>query len=178
MTHADIFEIAYKLKVFQPWQVINELLNLYEGIFTKKLIKDRVQSFLASQVKAGSVVKVSSTPPIFAFKEFSDEWEPYALKYTCKVCGKAFFPSMPHQEFCSEECKKKSHNARRRTHGHRYSKWEPWEIELLQKTFPDGRFEGSKARAIAPRLGRTPEAIRRKLRDLKKEGHYAVKNPS
>jgi hypothetical protein len=167
MTPADIFEIAYRLKVFQPWQIINELAALYEGIFPKRLIKERVNSFLAAQIKNGTIVKVHSDPSIYTFAEFADDWKRYALKYKCRVCGREFFPAMPHQEFCSAECKKKSHNVRRRSYGHRFSKWEPWEIELLLKTFPDFRFDGTKARNLSNQVGRTVEAIRRKLRDIK-----------
>ena len=67
MLHADIWEKAYKLKVFQIWELTEEVYKDWEGIFSKKVVKDRVASFVASQLRGKGLVKVHSNPPVFVF---------------------------------------------------------------------------------------------------------------
>lgn len=53
MTHGEIYEIAYRLKAFQIWELVEELMKSWDFL-GKKVIKDRVTSWLAIQIKHGS----------------------------------------------------------------------------------------------------------------------------
>jgi len=179
MTPGNVWREMLRKKVFQQWEVVEELARKYSYL-SKGYVKMRVQELVRSQVANGVLLKVHDNPPIFALPQYAQNWrEHYKTYYKCEVCGKQYIPSMPHQKVCSEACKRE-HQIRlyrgwrrpeeERARNRRYLPWTRDEDELLKKTFPDLRYSGKKARELAQILKRSPEAIRRRLYELRKKG--------
>ena len=170
MTHGEIYEKAYRLKAFQVWELIEELLKDW-GFLGKKFVKDRVKSWLAIQLRHGALVKVSSNPPIFAFPEFAQSWEEYLRYRTCPVCSKEFLPSQPTQELCSPSCRQKHYKAYHRERRKKLRmkldskrRWTEEEVRILIQL----REEGKSWEEIARALGRGKEGVKDKFKRLRK----------
>ncbi|HIQ48043.1 MAG TPA: hypothetical protein EYH58_00195 [Aquifex aeolicus] len=174
MLYADIFEKAYKLKVFQIWELTEELYKDWEGIFSKKVVKDRVTSFIASQLRANSLIKVRSDPSIFAFPEFGTEWEKYVRKRKCQTCGKEFIPFRPEQVYCSEKCRERR-KASPLPPQKTQKKWAKEEEEFLKRELrKKGKLSKKDMVEIAQKLQRSYRSVWHKVRRLQ---HEAKNNP-
>lgn len=173
MLFADIWEKAYKLKVFQPWEVVDELHKEWEGIFSRSVIKHRVSTFIVAQLRAKALVKVNSEPPIYAFSEFAENWREYLRLRRCPICGKEFLPLQSTQEFCSDECLQRHyrlyHRKRRKKLGMKVDSKKRWSEEELQKAIAL-RKQGKTYKEIAQILGRTPEGVKDKLKRFARRG--------
>lgn len=164
-------------KVFQQWEVIEELVRKYSYL-PRSYIRMRVQEMVRLQTANGTLVKVNDNPVILAVSRYADRWrEIYRTFYTCEVCGREFIPSMPHQKVCSEECKKEHYKrlhkeyrrpANERERNRRFLPWTEEEEALILKTFPDLRYSKVKAQELSLKLKRSPEAIRRRLYELRR----------
>ena len=191
MLHADIWEKAYKLKVFQIWELTEEVYKDWEGIFSKKVVKDRVASFVASQLKANALIKVNNEPPIFTFPEFVNEWKKYLRFNICPVCGRSFLPKTPQQVYCSEECREKADYEKKKDKKKQYlkqrkdltrkasrkykqklqamtpskkrGKWEKEELEILKQEYRrKGKLTRQDLVRIAQKLGRSFSSVMHK----------------
>ena len=166
MTHGEIYKKAYELKVFQVWELIEELLKEW-NFLGRNFIKERVTSWLALQVRHEAVVKVNSNPPIFAIKEFSENWKKYLRYKTCPVCGKEFLPKKSQTIYCSERCANRQYAKRKwqkvKPEGRRHRKWTQKELEILRETIrKKGRLSTQDIKRLAKTLGRSFKAIQHK----------------
>ncbi len=172
-----IWGIMLSKKVFQQWEVIDELAKSYSYI-PRSYIKMRVQEMVRLQTSNGTLVKVNDNPIILAVTRYANVWRDiYTTRYTCEVCGKEFIPSMPHQKVCSKECKRE-HQVRlyreyRRPHSkrkrdRRFLPWTEDEDREVLKAFPNMRYSKDIATRLSLKLKRTPDAIRRRLYELKR----------
>jgi len=180
MLHADIWEKAYKLKVFQIWELTEEVYKDWEGIFSKKVVKDRVTSFVASQIKANALIKVNKRPPVFAFPEFADEWKKYISFNTCPVCGSSFLPQNPQEIYCSKKCANKEYAKRKwkkvKPPTRQNKPWTDKEILLLKKEIRrKGRLTAKDLRELAQKLGRSFKSVMHKYYEVRKD---EIKNHS
>jgi hypothetical protein len=166
MTHGDIYTVAYRLKVFQVWELVEELTKEW-GFFGRKFIKDRVSSWLLVQIRHKTVVKVSSRPPLFAFKEFENRWQEFLRYKTCPVCGEKFLPLKSHTLYCSPKCAQKKY-AKRKWQAVKPQKREnrPWteeELRLLRDAFEEkGRLRAEDLRELSKKLGRSYKSVEHK----------------
>jgi len=170
MTHGEIYEKAYKLKTFQLWELVEELTKEW-GFLGKKFVKDRVKSWLAIQLRHGTLLKVSDEPPVFTLPEFARSWKEYLRYRTCPVCGRKFLPSQHTQELCSPSCRqshyKNYHRERRKKLHMRLDskrRWTEEEVKILLEL----REKGKSWEEIARVLGRGKEGVKDKFKRLKK----------
>ena len=106
MTWGSIFEIAYRLRAFQMWELIREL-HKEHSYLNIQMIRSRVKAFLRVQMFFNVILKVSENPPIFTFSEFKDIWTDFLRYRYCVKCGKAFLPRRYNQKRCSSCAKRK-----------------------------------------------------------------------
>ena len=169
MTYGEIFEAAYKLKAFQPWQLQKELEKGW-GFLGKSYIKERVKSWLAVQLRHEALVKVNDEPPVFAFPEFVKNWQEFVEKRVCDICGKQFLPLQDKQQFCSEECKqrhyKQYHTERRKKEGMKVGTRRRW-TKKEEKMLLQLKAKGYTYKEIAQRLNRTKTAVEEKYKALR-----------
>jgi len=171
MTDGQIWAVMLRLKVFSPAMVLKEL---NPPPYLRGWIKSKIKNLIETQVKNGILRVVNKNPPFFATEDATKE-DIERVKRVCPICGNRFFPAANghEQEFCSPKCRqkhyKKYHEERRRKLGMKVGSKKAWtknEIELLLRF----RREGKTYREIADALGRTPEAVKDKLRRLKRKG--------
>lgn len=169
MTFGEIYEKAYKMKVFQIWQLVKELEKAW-GFLGKSYIKERVRSWLKVQLRAKAVIKVSNEPSIFTFPEFKQKWQTLIEKRTCPICSKEFIPAQDKQMLCSEECKKKHyktyHKQKREEAGMAVGHKRRWEEEEIQKLV-NLKNKGYTYQQIAEKLGRTKISVIEKAKQLR-----------
>ena len=179
MTPGTIWGVMLKKKVFQQWEVVEELAKMYSYL-PRKYIRMRVQEMVKTQTLNKALVKVHENPDILAVSKYSADWKKhYTTYYTCEVCGEKFIPSMPHQKVCSKECKhehqvKLYREYRRpleeRKRNRRHLPWTKEEEREIIKAFPDLRYSKAIAQSLSLKLRRSPEAIKRRLYELRKGG--------
>jgi len=169
MTVGEIYTAAYKLKVFQIWQVQKQLEKDW-GFLGKSYIKERVRSWIATQLRHKTLVKVNDDPTIYAFPEFANSWQNFIEKRTCEICGKEFIPIQAKQMFCSEECKKihyrDYHEERRKKEGMKTNTKRRWTKGEIQKLI-QLKNKGYTYKEIAQRLDRTKTAVEEKYKALR-----------
>lgn len=169
MTVGEIYAAAYRLKVFQIWQVQKELEKDW-GFLGKSYIKERVRSWTATQLRHKALVKVNDDPAIYTFPEFAQNWQEFVEKRTCDICGKEFIPTQDKKQFCSEECKKqhyrKYHEERRKKEGMKTNSKRRWTENEVQKLL-QYKMKGLTYGEIAQRLGRTKSAVEEKYKALR-----------
>ena len=177
MTPGTIWGVMLRKKVFQQWEVVEELAKMYSYL-PKRYIRMRVQEMVKIQSQNGTLVKVHENPDILAVSKYSLDWERYyTTYYTCEVCGKKFIPSMPHQKVCSKECKHE-HQVRlcreyrrpseERKRNRKHLPWTKEEEKEILKAFPGLRYSKTIAQNLSLKLRRSPEAIRRRLYQLRR----------
>ncbi|SMO77241.1 hypothetical protein SAMN06269117_12919 [Balnearium lithotrophicum] len=178
MKSSEIFILMDRLKVFQLNELVDKLIEDW-GFLGKSYIKTRVQSEVYGWVRYGIVVKVNDDPPVFALKEYADNWrEYYSGVKTCPVCGKKFLSRRGKQDrYCSARCRERARARRRKTQvrknvrryyrgadstAENYRKpWTEKEIEFLKENY--GKLTQKE---IAKRLGRTVPAVKAKVKEL------------
>lgn len=121
MTFGDVYQKAYKLRVFQIWQLTDELEKDW-GFLGRSFVKERVKSWLKTQLKAGTVLKVNKEPPIFTFSEFKSDWIHFLRKKTCLICNEEFIPKNSQEKYCSEKCKSAAEYQQKKEYKKQYLK--------------------------------------------------------
>lgn len=174
MTHGEIYETAYRLKAFQVWELVEELLKNWDFL-GRRFVKDRVNSWLALQVRHQAVVKVHSDPPIFALKEFSDCWQSHLRHRTCPVCKKSFLPQKSQTVYCSQKCADKEYAKRKwkklKARRRKPKRWNRQDTELLKKIIREkGKLTTQDFRELAKLLGRTFKSVQHKYYDEVRKG--------
>ena len=174
MLYADIWEKAYELKVFQPWELTQEMLKTWEGIYAKKVIKDRVLSFIASQLRGKALVKVNTKPPVFAFPEYANEWKKHARFSRCPICGSSFLPQNPQEIYCSKKCAEKEYAKRKwkklKPERRQSKKWTRKEIETLKKEIrKKGKLSAKDIRELSEKLGRSFKSVLHKYYEVRED---------
>ncbi len=177
MTPGKIWGVMLRRKVFQQWEIVEELSKEFSHL-PKSYIKMKVEEMVKLQTRNQVLVKVNDKPPILAVSKYIHIWkEHYTTYYECEVCSRRFIPSMPHQKVCSEKCKhqhqvKLCKEYRRpyeeRTKNRRFLPWSPQEEEMIKQTFPNLKYSKVKALELSKLLKRSPEAIRRRLYEIKR----------
>ena len=190
MTLGEIFETAYSLKVFQLWQLQKKLEENW-GFLGKAYIKERVKSWLTTQLKYEAVIKVSNNPPIFAFPEFTENWQELIQKQTCSICNTPFIPKNSQEKYCSDSCrakaeyqqkkeykkkylrqrkdlsrkasKKYSKKLQEMTAGTKKGRWSKEELQTLQMAYMQkGKLSKKDLVEIANQLGRSFKSVENK----------------
>ena len=179
MTPGKVWGVMLRRRVFQQWEVVEELCKEFSHL-PRSFIKMKVEEMVKLQTRNQVLVKVNSRPPILAVSKYAPLWEKhYSTYYECEVCSRRFIPSMPHQKVCSEECKHRHQirlyreyrrSLQERAENKRFLPWSSQEEELLKKVFPELKYSKSKALELSKVLKRSPEAIRRRLYELRKGG--------
>jgi len=113
MTPGKIWKLMLQKKVFQMWEIVEELQKSYPYL-PKKTIKERVRDFVKTQVENGALVQVVSDPLIFAVKKYADEWKKHARFNICPLCGSSFLPQNSQQVYCSEKCRERADYERKK----------------------------------------------------------------
>ena len=184
MKRSDIWIAIEEKKVFQIWEIVEELMKEW-GFFGRAFVKERVKSAVRYWLSCGLLKKVNDEPLIFALKDYADRWQDFATAKVCLVCGKKFFPKRGSQElYCSRKCyakRKYEKNKEKLKKGARsyyrsldkvaVRKGLPWTEEedefLLQNR---GKLT---YREIAQKLGRTVEAVAYRAKKLLREASRA-----
>lgn len=190
MTAGDIYKSAYKLKVFQQWQLIEELMKDWDFL-GRSFVKIRVESWLINQLKHKTIIKVSKNPVVFALPEFADKWQEYIKKQTCLVCNKNFIPKNSQEKYCSEACKGKAEYQQKKEYKKQYlkqrkdlvrkasrnytkklqsmtkslkrGKWSKEELTVLQTAhIQKGKLSKKDILEIAQKLGRSFKSVEHK----------------
>jgi len=178
MKSSEVYILMDKLKVFQLNELVDLLLEDW-GFLGKSYVKSRVQSEVHGLVKYGIAVRVNDDPPVFALKDYADNWrEYYGGVKTCPVCGKKFLSRRGKQDrYCSSRCRERARAKRRkaqvRKNVRRYYRGadstaenhrKPWtekEIQFLVENY--GKLTQKE---IAKRLGRTVPAVKAKVKEV------------
>lgn len=168
MSH-HILEKAIELKVFQLWELTEELRRDWDCLYTTAQIKGRVKDWVKNNLESGFLETVSREPLIFAIKDCRENWREHIRYMTCPICGKEFIPTQKVQDFCSQECRKEHyrryHRKRRKKLGMRLDskrRWTPAEVERAIAL----KEQGMSYREIADALGRSPNGVKDKLKRL------------
>lgn len=173
MTPGKIWKLMLSKKVFQIWEIAEELQKEYPFL-PRKYIRDTVREFVKTQMKNGALVQVSPHPPVFAITKYAGEWRRYVLKRKCAYCGDEFIPIHPDQLHCSVICKERK-NATPLPPQKEKRKWTKEEEDLLRR-YIEGkeRLTKKEITAIGQMLGRSYRSVWHKIRRLRNE----VKNHS
>jgi len=177
MSPGVIWKTMLSKKVFQQWEIIEELTRKYSYL-PKSYVRMRVQEMVRLQTQNKALVKVHEDPVILAVAKYAESWENlYTTRYTCEVCRKDFIPSKSSQKVCSKECKRKHQiklyreyrrPSMERERNKHYLPWSKEEEQEILKAFPDLRYSKHISESLSLRLKRTPEAIRRRLYELRR----------
>jgi len=171
-----IWSFMVKRKVFTPKDIVKDLEETKYKFLGKSFLRNKVKNFIKQQLYKATITAVAEG--IFALKGYAQYWEKYIDKRKCAVCSKEFVPFEEKQIFCSKECKKEYYKLYHKTKRHsgkkgrKFQNWQEWEDEILMKNFKHNgtlRFNKNKAQEIAKQLGRTEEAIRERLKILRKK---------
>ena len=186
-----ILEKVLELKVFQMWELVDELSKDWDFILTRKRIKDRVRTWIKNNIETGFVKVVSREPLIFAVKEYAKEWREHVRLRTCPVCGKEFLPLKSQTLYCSSKCRQRAEYERRRESKKEYLRqrkdltrkaskkykqklqsltpakkkgvWTQEELELLRSEYKKkGQLTRQDLVSIAQTLGRSFSAVMHK----------------
>ncbi len=168
MTPGKIWKLMLQKKVFQIWEIAEELQKLYPFL-PKKWIRDKVREFVKTQIDNGAIVQVFQEPPIFAVSKYANEWKKYVQKRTCETCGKKFIPFRPEQVHCSVKCRERK-KATPLPPQKTQKKWTKEEEELLKKLLKEKeKLKKGDLTEIAQRLGRSYRSVWHKVRRLRFE---------
>lgn len=190
MTVGEIFIAAYKLRAFQIWQLTQELEKDW-GFLGKSYIKERVKSWIATQLKHKALIKVLDEPAIYTFSEFADFWQELIQKQTCPICNTSFIPKNSQEKYCSKECKAKAEYQQKKEYKKQYlknrkdlsrkaskkytkklqemtkpvkkGKWSKEELQTLQMAYlQKGKLSKKDLVEIAQKLGRSYKSVENK----------------
>ena len=167
MTPGKIWKLMLQKKVFQIWEIAEELQKLYPFL-PKKWVRDKVREFVKTQIDNGAVVQVYQDPPVFAVSKYANEWKKYASFSTCPVCSSSFLPQTPQQIYCSETCREKADYERKKDKKKEYLKTRK---DLTRKA---SRKYKQKLQAMTPAKKRGPwtqEELELLKREYEKKGH-------
>jgi len=167
MTEGQIWQVMLRLKIFTPWMVLHELKA---PSYLRNIYKEKIRSIIAGQLKNGILVEYNQEPPVFGLPDQDIE----TIKRTCGICGNKFIPIRPEDTYCSEECERQYRNdylrKRRRQKGmavrRRYTKEEE---KLIYDILSIYGCKSAVLQELSKRLGRHPEAIKSKYKQMKKE---------
>lgn len=169
-TDGMVWAEMLKLKVFRPEDVVNSL-NPPPGLM-RKWVKQKVHSLISAQVRNGLLRRIVENPPVFATLHAEEEDIQRIMK-SCQVCGKFFIPNRSDNLYCSPTCRMqvKQERTRRirkaRGVGTIKKKWTQEEIKRLEELVHRPAKPG-EIRMVADELGRSIEAVRSKLKELKR----------
>ncbi len=184
MRTSEIFVLIEELKVFQLNEIVDRLLEEWDFL-GRSYVKTKVQSAVYSWLRYGVIVKVNKEPPVFALKDYAENWKDYCSGIKiCPVCGTEFLSRRGKQDrYCSRKCYEKAKTRRRKKETRKRVKnylhsadftavnkgktWTQSDIETLMKL----KEEGKNCREIAIELGRTVYSVRWKLQELKGGSH-------
>ncbi|SNZ08256.1 hypothetical protein SAMN06265182_1237 [Persephonella hydrogeniphila] len=168
-----IWSFMVKRKVFTAKDIVKDLEATKYKYLGKSFLRNKVKDFIKQQLYKATITAVSEG--IFALKDYAKDWEKYIEKRKCAVCDKDFVPFEEKQLFCSKECKKEYYKLYHQTKRHRgktsrkFQNWQKWEEEKLIEAFkPDYRFNRQKASQLSKELGRSEEAIKERLKIIRK----------
>ncbi len=169
-----IWSFMVKRKVFTAKDIVKDLEQTKYSYLGKAFLKNKVKDFIKQQLYKATIVGVAEG--IFALKGYAEDWEKYIEKKKCAVCNTEFVPLEHKQIFCSPACKKEYYKLYHQTKRHRgktgrsFQKWQEWEDRKLIETFKSNNyyFNRQKAAQISKELGRTEEAIKERLKIIRK----------
>jgi len=169
-----IWSFMVRRKVFTPKDIVKDLEETKYKYLGKSFIRNKVRDFIKQQLYKATIIAVSEG--IFALKDYAKDWEKYIEKKKCAVCNKDFIPFEEKQIFCSQKCKKEYYKLYHKTKRHRgkksrkFQSWQKWEEERLIEVFKPNnyRFNKQKAIQLSKELGRTEEAIKERLKIIRR----------
>ncbi len=173
MTPGKIWKLMLQKKVFQIWEIAEELQKLYPFI-PKKWIRDKVREFVKTQIDNQALVQVCQDPPVFAVSKYASEWKKYASFNKCPVCGSSFLPQTPQEIYCSKKCANKEYAKRKwkkvKPPTRQNKPWTDKEILLLKNEIRrKGRLTAKDLRELAQKLGRSFKSVMHKYYEVKKD---------
>ncbi len=207
MSH-HILEKAIELKVFQLWELTEELRKDWDYLYTTAQIKNRVRDWVKNNLEAGFLETVSREPLIFAIKECADSWKEHLRYMTCPVCREEFLPKKSQTVYCSDACRKKAEYEKGKNKKKEYlrqrkdltrrasrrykqklqamtpaKKRGPWtqkELELLISEYKGkGKLSRRDLVRIAQKLGRSFSAVMHKYyEEVRKDDQSKALSPS
>jgi len=170
----EIWTFMVKRKVFTAKDIVKDLEQTKYRYLGKNFIRNKVRDFIKQQLYKATITAVSEG--IFALREYTQDWEKYIEKRKCAVCNKEYVPFEEKQMFCSSSCKKEYYKLYHQSRRHRgktgrsFQKWQEWEDRKLVETFKSKnyRFDRQKAETLSKELGRSEEAIKERLKIIRK----------
>ena len=173
MTPGRIWKIMLQKKVFQIWEIAEELRRLYPFL-PKKWIRNKVREFVRTQIENGALVQVHNNPPLFAIKKHADEWKKHARFSRCPVCGSSFLPQNPQEIYCSKKCAEKEYAKRKwkkvkppkRLNKH----WSEEELGILKEEIrKKGKLSAKDIRELSEKLGRSFKSVLHKYYEVRED---------
>jgi len=168
MRDGEIWKAILRLRVFTPWMILEELRP---PTYMRGYIKEKIRNFLLSQTKNGVLRLLHDNPPVFGLP---GETLQKIVKHC--PCGKGFIPNQKKDTYCSEQCereyRKRYLERKRRQAGMKEKRrYTEQEERLIWETLRNG-CTIAKLQELSKQLGRHPEAIRSKLKKMKKRWRY------
>jgi Myb-like DNA-binding domain. len=167
MTEGQIWQVMLRLKIFTPWMVLNELKA---PSYLRNIYKEKIRSIIVGQLKNRILIEYNQEPPVFGLPNQDIE----SIKRTCGICGNRFIPVGAEDTYCSEQCEKEYRkqylHKRRRQKGmtvrKRYTKEEEKIIYDILSVYG---CKSAVLQELSKRLGRHPEAIKSKYKQMMKK---------
>lgn len=169
-TDGKIWATMLELKAFKLEDVV-KALNPPSHL--RSWVKKRVRSIIAQQLKLNLLRIVVENPPVYSTLYATKE-DIKKLYKRCAVCGTEFIPLQNKQISCSKKCKqfyhKRQYSERREKRGMAVGtkkRWTKEELKLLEPLLTRQAERGEYER-LAKRLGRGVEAVRFRVKKLRK----------
>ncbi|MEM3426718.1 hypothetical protein [Hydrogenobacter thermophilus] len=174
-TDGRIWATMLELKVFRLEDVV-KALNPPSHL--RSWVKERVRSAIAQQLKFNLLRVVVEDPPVYSTIHATEEDIKKFYKQCC-VCSKEFIPKQDKQVVCSRECKQLYYRGWHKEHRKELGmavdtrrRWTKEELKLLEPLLTRQAEKGEYEK-IAKRLGRGVEAVRFKVKKLRRRYRYA-----